>query len=301
MASTKRADRRIFTANGWYYPCAEFDDKNTYPEIMRDLDLKIGLSKESLSGHHAHQFFSRVQHQSIRTLTRGEEYHLFRKYNFCKFMESKSGSKLKLYWEEECLRTRDVIVAASLRLIADIAMRYAKKCTELYEDMYQEACMHLPYVIQWFDYTLKMKFSTLLTTSMRRKIAAFIRVKCKYFDHEKTETAYLQDGASFEEITELRDDDSQNAAEDRETVYTKRLLRKQLRRAIAGLAEKEQYVLYHWLGWGCVEKTFRMIAAEYGCTYQRISQIKDRALQKLRDKLGPKEEMLFARIGVVKK
>lgn len=62
---------------------------------------------------------------------------------------------------------------------------------------------------------------------------------------------------------------------------------------LSGLKPKQREVIVKYYGIGCDSHTFRELGAEYGVSYQRIWQIRDEALEALRDMPGVEELAVY--------
>jgi RNA polymerase primary sigma factor len=59
-------------------------------------------------------------------------------------------------------------------------------------------------------------------------------------------------------------------------------LKKEIERALATLTERERDIIRYFFGLGCPEKTLEEIGEEFGLTRERVRQIKEKAIRRLR-------------------
>ncbi|MGQ9848385.1 MAG: sigma-70 family RNA polymerase sigma factor [Bacteroidales bacterium] len=62
----------------------------------------------------------------------------------------------------------------------------------------------------------------------------------------------------------------------------KESLKKEIERALATLTERERDIIRYFFGLGCPEKTLEEIGEEFGLTRERVRQIKEKAIRRLR-------------------
>ena len=134
-------------------------------------------------------------------LTREQEQHLFRKYNYLKYLasqlreeldlENPAESKLDeidlLYQQVE--ETRNKIIQANLRLVVAVAKKRVNEPGELH-DLVSDGNMSLLRAIEKFDYSLGFKFSTYGTWAIIKNFARTVPAEMKL----KTQFRSGQDG-----------------------------------------------------------------------------------------------------------
>jgi RNA polymerase primary sigma factor len=59
-------------------------------------------------------------------------------------------------------------------------------------------------------------------------------------------------------------------------------LKKEIERSLATLTERERDIVRYFFGLGCPEKTLEEIGEEFGLTRERVRQIKEKAIRRLR-------------------
>lgn len=139
-----------------------FDSKKT--EILKDILDKQTVSKIFSSN------IDLLKCNCGVILTKKEEYHLFRKYNYLKYRinkiskDKKTGAaKKKIEINKrlnEIYKIREIIIKCNLRLIVKCVTKYFGMETYNYEEFFSNGYIHLIRSIDGFDYRRNFKFST---------------------------------------------------------------------------------------------------------------------------------------------
>ena len=121
----------------------------------------------------------------VPLLTREQEQHLFRKFNFLKYMAAKLREKLdparakstlmdriENYYEE-AVKTKNQIVRCNLRLVVSIAKRHVGGADEFFE-LVSDGNMSLIRAAEKFDYARGNKFSTYASWAIMKNFARTI-------------------------------------------------------------------------------------------------------------------------------
>jgi len=225
----------------------------------------------------------------IPLLTREQEAHIFRKFNYLKYKASKLREQLdphapksalmeeieKLY--EEAVATKNQIVQANLRLVVSIAKRHVGQNENFFE-LVSDGNMSLLRAVEKFDFARGNKFSTYASWAIMKNFARTIPGEFKHRDRFRTSHDEL-----FVATEEHRSDqyEQESAQAEREA---------QINRILKRLDEREQKIIIHRFGLDHSQEpqTLKEVGAEMGVTKERIRQIEARALNKLR--LAAEEE-----------
>jgi RNA polymerase primary sigma factor/RNA polymerase sigma factor len=219
----------------------------------------------------------------VPLLSREQEFHLFRQFNYLKFSASLLREKLaperanstlmdrieQLY--EQALRTKNYIVQANLRLVVSIAKRHMNAAEDFF-GLVSDGNMSLMRAVEKFDFARGNKFSTYASWAIMRNFARSIPDELKHRDRFRT---------SLDEAFDVQQE--QRPAQG-ELEAAQHLREEQVQRMLARLDEREQRIIMHRFGLRSSQepKTLKEVGHELGVTKERIRQIEARALSKLR-------------------
>jgi RNA polymerase primary sigma factor/RNA polymerase sigma factor len=220
----------------------------------------------------------------MQLLTREQEQHLFRKYNYLKFKASRLRDELDaenpksalmdeieaLY--EEIVKTKNEIVRANLRLVVSIAKRHVTPDQNFFE-LVSDGNVSLLRAVEKFDYARGNKFSTYASWAIMKNFARTIPGEYRHRDRFRTSYDEL-----FAATQEQRGNQTaeENQQHDRVT---------KIGRILRRLDEREQQIIIGRFGLDHAREplTLKEVGAELGVTKERIRQIEARALSKLRE------------------
>jgi RNA polymerase sigma factor (sigma-70 family) len=113
-------------------------------------------------------------------LTKKQEQHLFRKYNYLKYrisviIRDKKKGKAKKQIEinkkiKEIKKIKEVLVKCNLRLIVKSVCKLYQKDSFNYEEFFSNGYFHMLRAIDHFDYTRNFKFSTYFINVLYRNL-----------------------------------------------------------------------------------------------------------------------------------
>lgn len=227
----------------------------------------------------------------IPLLTKDQEQHLFRKYNYLKYKAAKLRDSLdmenpkssvmdeieELY--EQIVDMKNQIARANLRLVVSIAKRHVTPDQNFFE-LVSDGNLSLLRAVEKFDFARGNKFSTYASWAIMKNFARTIPGEYRHRDRFRTSHDELFSSTEEERGNPMIEESLQN---DRES-KVQRILRR--------LDEREQKIIIGRFGLDHSREplTLKEVGAELGVTKERIRQIEARALNKLR--LAAQEEKI---------
>ncbi len=224
-------------------------------------------------------------------LTREQEQHLFRKFNFLKHQACQlrdqmldeqgevdpSQAKSPLLDEiealyEQIVKVKNEIIRHNLRLVVSIAKRHVGAADNFFE-LVSDGNMSLIRAVEKFDYARGNKFSTYGTWAIMKNFARTIPMESRYRDRFRTSQA--------ETFTSTQDQRS----DERLIVSGQTQRESQVERILECLDDREKQIIVSRFGLGrdVQPLTLKEVGDAMGVTKERVRQIEARALIKLRE------------------
>ncbi len=218
-----------------------------------------------------------------RLLSKEEETHLFRKFNYLKYKAAQMREFLdphhpeKTFLEEierlynEALQVKNELISANLRLVVSVAKKHIGPTRPLHE-LISDGNLSLIKAVEKFDYTRGFKFSTYASWALYRNYARSIPEDQKYREHYRT-----SDISMFETCV-----DNRSLSLEKEKIYTEQMT--QVDDFMKELDERERVIIQRRYGLGLHQcpQTLRQVGTELGVTKERVRQIEIRAIAKMR-------------------
>lgn len=231
----------------------------------------------------------------IPLLSREQEQHLFRMYNYLKFKASKLRNQLDslqpkaaildeielLY--ERIVEIKNQISKANLRLVVSIAKRHVTADQNFFE-LVSDGNVSLLRAAEKFDFARGNKFSTYASWAIMKNFARTIPSEYRQQDRFRT---------SHEELFAITQEKRANPVLE-ESAQRDRVAK--ISRILKRLDEREQKIIIGRFGLDHSREpqTLKEVGAQLGVTKERIRQIEARALGKLR--MAAQEEKIALEI-----
>lgn len=204
-------------------------------------------------------------------LTREQEFHIFRRYNFYKHRASLHLEAGNLMYASKELKLADAcrktLTSANVRLCIPLLKKY--QTYRHYEDLVGEAYFLICRAVEYFDWTRGVKFCTYATWTIHRTLGRTVSDFMTY----DSQFSIGEDG--FENQIES----TSHAIEDelRQIQY-----RKVLSELMSDLPHREKEILDRRF---FQEQTLDHIGSQMGISKERVRQIQNRAMEYLKNKV----------------
>ena len=278
-ATRMRAERLLRTEIGYLYH-RSFDYVNAEKRILRPPSAAAAGRRTSRAPSGADFYLARLY--EVPLLSQEEETHLFRKMNYLKFRADRLRQKLNPrtatvsqlddieQLQEEALEVRNQIIEANLRLVFSLAKRYASVGSAAFDEFMGEGHVTLMRAVEKFDFSRGVKFSTYATWAVVNGCNALLK---------KQNPSNRQ---SFQPVDGVED----SLADHRTTSGEERSVQ-ELRHAVGelllGLNSRERAIIEARFGFDLNQSpTLKQLGEGLGISKERVRQLQQRALEKLR-------------------
>jgi RNA polymerase sigma factor (sigma-70 family) len=267
----------------------QFDDINKRGEIvgnMPDTDLyDFGIKK-----------INKIKSEKINAemlpcyksplLSFEQEQHLFRKMNYFKHKANTKYKNIKdkiaSYAIKKSVEVRNQIAESNFRLATQI-MKHKNAIGEgnTTEAMLSDAYFDVLKAVDYFNWTLGLRFSTYATWVVKKNFFRSVKIKSTSSEN----VTFMDDG--MKEIVEEKgtaEIDAKNH-ESKQNLINK-LIKMLISENIGTDRVRQAFVLEKYFGVNGREKmTLEQISEEYGVTKERVRQLKEKGLEWIREKV----------------
>jgi RNA polymerase primary sigma factor len=264
-----------------FMPSDEFCRPGAHRRILQPMPLAKVAAKRSKPPTGLPHYLASLY--EVPLLTREQEQHLFRKFNYLKYRASRLREQLnparatsslmdrieQLY--EQAVKTKNQIVQVNLRLVVSIAKRHVNAAEDFF-GLVSDGNMSLIRAVEKFDYSRGNKFSTYASWAIMKNFARTIPEEFKQRDRFRT---------SHDEMFAAREDARTDQYEQESAQHLRQY---QIRRILSRLDEREQKIIINRFGLDHSQEpqTLKEVGYHMGVTKERVRQIEARALSKLR-------------------
>jgi len=259
----------------------EFDEKGAERRILGPMPEGEAVARKSRIPSGLPPYLASLY--EVPLLTREQEQHLFRKFNYLKHRAAKLREKLKPSrakaslmdriekYYEDAVKTKNQIVRSNLRLVVSIAKRHVGGADDFFE-LVSDGNMSLIRAVEKFDYSRGNKFSTYASWAIMKNFARTIPSGYKHRERFRSGTEEMFVAAEDTRGDQYAEESAQHMRES------------QVGSILSALDEREQKIIISRFGLNHDQEpqTLKEVGADMGVTKERVRQIEARALSKLR-------------------
>lgn len=205
-------------------------------------------------------------------LTREQESHLFRQFNYFKYRAKRSLGTGDLTraekWLERCKEPNHIVAGSNVRLAIPIVKRY--RCKHHFEDLVSESFWLICRAVDYFDWTYGTKFSTYATWVIHKTLG---RTAQSFYEYE----------ARFQSADDLLVDGIEGRGDEYEEEQSHERVKQMVEELLAIARPRERVIIRQmFLG----EKTLKAVGEDLGITKERVRQIKMQGIERIRAALA---------------
>lgn len=280
LALRRRAECLLRTEIGYLYH-ATFDEPRAEKKILRPVAAARGMrTRRAPTG--ADFYLARLY--EVPLLSQEEETYLFRKMNYLKFRADRLRRKLNPLTatsdqvekierlQADAQQVRNQIIEANLRLVFSIAKRYASVGSAAFDEFIGEGHVTLMRAVEKFDFSRGVKFSTYATWAIVNGCNALLKKQSALQRQQVCHSAEgIEDAVPDHRVTA----GEEQAVQDLRQVVGELLL---------GLNSRERAIIEARFGFEVHQSpTLKELGDDLGISKERVRQLQQRALQKLRE------------------
>ena len=276
----RRADRILRTEPHYIYH-ASFDAPDARQTILGP-PPQTAVRRSPGRAARGSDFYVAFLYQTD-LLSRDEEFYLFRKMNYLKFVAYRLRQGLSPETatlaqveeieglESEATRIRNYVIESNLRLVTARAKHFSRTTGLPLDELISEGNIGLVQAVEHFDFSRGTKLSTYATWAISNKFLAYLQKSRRQSGQSVGDHSVLWD------VVELDGATVENDLADAE-------VRERLVGLISRLKERERAAVEHRFGLreGGEAQTLKELASQWGVTKQRAQQVCAGAVSKLR-------------------
>ncbi len=216
-------------------------------------------------------------------LTASEERELFRRMNYLKFRANRFRSRLNPdrpdmqaigrvdHALQQAAEVRDLIIKANMRLVISIVKKFVTP-KHSFDELLSDGIVSMMQAVDKFDYDRGFRFSTYAYRAIARNAYRTIT------DRHKEDSRY--DSAMSEDLRNVPDEDRVSALDEKEWASMRSLMLQLMDQ----LDRRERFILRGRFALGAHRKvrTFQCLADKLGISKERVRQLEQRAIAKLK-------------------
>lgn len=264
--------------------CDEFEDDRKHDEIMGEMPDLAEFERQRKKGKALKN--DKMPPEIVvlynnPVLTREQEHHLFRKYNFLKYKAHKllTAGKNTLGVQmqvrlllEQAVTLKQRLADCNIRLAVNVSRKHAVATAQLHRlwDIVSEANWCILKSIMCFDFTRQVKFSTYTTWGIRNNLG---RATAEYREH----SSRFSSGHKPQVFEQPCPEDEHIDENDRQA-----FLRYTVDTMLDMLGERDSAIVRL-----CVldsePQTLDKVGRKFGITKERVRQIKMRSINQMRE------------------
>ncbi len=263
-----------------FMPSDEFSRRGAEKRIMAPIPEPETAPRRTRAPKELPSYLSSLY--EVPLLTRAQEQHLFRKYNYTKYRASKLRTEFEKTsdsslmdeiesWWESAVDLKQMIVRSNLRLVVSIAKRHMKAAEDFFT-LVSDGNMSLIRAAEKFNYLLGNKFSTYASWAIMKNFARTIPNEFRHRDRFRTS---LEEAFVFQNDPRTSRQQLESEDEHRKLAISSILTQ---------LDDREQKIIISRFGLipGHEPQTLQQVGELIGVTKERVRQIEAKALRKLR-------------------
>jgi RNA polymerase primary sigma factor/RNA polymerase sigma factor len=282
LALRRERARRIADLRFEHLSSREFHRPDAEKRILGPMPATNTVARKSRAPAGLPSYLASLYEMPL--LTREQERHLFRKYNYLKYRAARLREKLNPTRPQvrlmdqierlhrEAVATKNQIIQANLRLVVSIMKRYVNENDGTFE-LISDGNISLMRAVEKFDYTRGAKFSTYATWAIQknnaRRFADDIKRRIRF---QTSHDEALSDSPQ-EHFDPLH---AERAQQERAARVAKVLTRLDMR-------DRQIIEGRFGLAGNLEAKTLKQVGEELGVSKERIRQLEVRAMDRLRE------------------